>query len=152
VKATRNSAGRRLLMVLAAGIVLIGQHPTSAVANGYIFFSAITASKSNGTHFVGTVRDEVGKPMKAARVTLDIPGHNVTFVLWTDDQGRYHSQPIARSIDYKTVNLKVAKEGYRQIQASDRKRTDLGPAQAVEVDFVVRKAAAASSAPGAPNR
>lgn len=125
----------------AVGVaLLLGCYFSAPVrANGFRFFSAEGMPKDDGTHFVGSVRDEQGKPLKAARVALNIPGHNVTFVLWTDSQGRYRSTSIARTVDPNNVNLKAAKDGYTPLKTLDRKSAKVGAAQVVDVDFVMRK-------------
>ncbi|MDY6946743.1 MAG: carboxypeptidase-like regulatory domain-containing protein [Pseudomonadota bacterium] len=132
---------RSALAAVGVALLLGCQFSAPVRANGFRFFSAEGMPKDDGTHFVGSIRDEQGKPLRAARVALDIPGHNVTFVLWTDAEGRYRSTSIARTVDPKNVNLEAAKDGYTSVKIGDRKRVKVGAAQLIEVDFVMRKTA-----------
>lgn len=140
---------------LTAALLMGAGH---AFANGdnYFRFNVFdTKPLDQQIIFSGTVKDEAGRYVKDARLTIgvmvpvEVGEKLVTYNAYTNDLGRYRSLDVGSvvlaleelevAVDATKVSLKIDKTGYEEIRRLNRARG--GQKNGIfEVDFTLRKA------------
>lgn len=129
-----------------------------AIANGDNYFRFnVFADKplDQQVIFAGTVKDEDGRRIKDARLTIgvvipiEVGEKRVTYNAYTNDLGRFRSLDVASvvlaleelevSVDAAKVTLSIDKPGYEEVRRIARSKR--GQKNGIfEVDFTMRKA------------
>lgn len=131
----------------------------SALANGDAYFRFnVFAGKplEEQVVFAGSVKDEQGRRVKDARLTIgivipvEVGEKLVTYNAYTNDLGRFRSLDVASvilaleelevTVDAAKVTLKIDKAGYEEVRRIRRERA--GQKNGIfEVDFTLKKTA-----------
>jgi hypothetical protein len=88
-----------------------------AYANGGDFFEELQstwqgANAEQGVPFFGFAKDRQGKAIAGVSVSATTPSGS-TFVLQTDNKGRYRFGGFSKSVDAKRVEITCSKTGYK---------------------------------------
>lgn len=110
------------LTALTLTMGLMGAAP--AFANGGDFFEELAATWSGanadqGVPYFGFAKDRSGKSIPGVAISATTPSGS-TFVVQTDNQGRYRIPGFSKSVDAKRVQVSCAKAGYKLL-ARDRR-------------------------------
>jgi hypothetical protein len=125
------------------GAVLVA---APAFANGGDFFDEFVTAAGQprpnvGSPFFGFVRDQHGKAIPRAMVTISVgtdDEQNLTIL--ADALGHYRFPGFDKSVDPKTVNVQCSKVGYRQTVASRRVQKGAPANAPIEVDCTLASA------------
>jgi hypothetical protein len=90
-----------------------------------------------GIRYFGSAKDEHGSLVPGVVVRLDTP--KLEYVLFTDAQGRFHMM-LDVSVTADVVSASCSKPGFQLVRVT--KRNGIGPRPSVQVDCVMRRAAA----------
>jgi hypothetical protein len=105
-----------------AGIVALGVAASVAAcapayANGGDFFEELQstwlgANAEQGVPFFGFAKDRQGKSIQGVSVSATTPSGS-TFVVQTDNKGRYRFGGFSKSVDAKRVEITCSKPGFK---------------------------------------
>lgn len=101
----------------AFGLAVSLAVPSLASANGGDFFEELQstwagANAEQGVPFFGFAKDRQGKVIPGVSVSATTPSGS-TFVVQTDNKGRYRFGGFAKSVDAKRVEITCSKAGYK---------------------------------------
>lgn len=141
---------RKLLAKSAAALAFAGLAfgVTPALANGGAFFADMVAEglydPDAGVPFFGFIKDNNGRMIPNALVTLTVAGGDLSVAARADKMGHYRIPGFAKSVDPKNVDITCSKVGFRQI--ASQRRVLRGNANApIQVDCTLASAKVASN-------
>lgn len=107
----------RIGTVAAFGLAVSLAVQAPAFANGGDFFEELQstwagANAEQGMPFFGFAKDRQGKAIAGVSVSATTPSGS-TFVVQTDNKGRYRFGGFAKSVDAKRVEITCSKSGYK---------------------------------------
>jgi hypothetical protein len=108
-----------------------------ALSNGGLFFEDEEHHHAEGTVYFGAVKDPAGNALPGVSVSLRIKGESVDFVSQTNALGRYRSTQVRRDVDPKSVEVSVAKAGFREAGKVLRTRNPK-PGLPIEINFTMK--------------
>ncbi len=108
---------RRMRIAGALGLAASLAVSAPAYANGGDFFEELQstwagANAEQGMPFFGFAKDRQGKVIPGVSVSATTPSGS-TFVVQTDNKGRYRFGGFSKSVDAKRVEITCSKAGYK---------------------------------------
>jgi hypothetical protein len=107
----------RMLKGTVLGLAAALAASAPAHANGGDFFEELQstwlgANAEQGVPFFGFAKDRQGRVIPGVSVSATTPSGS-TFVVQTDNKGRYRFGGFSKSVDAKRVEITCSKAGYR---------------------------------------
>jgi len=127
-----------LVSIAVATGVLLASGPV--LANGGAFFSDMAAEgmydPDAGVPFFGFIKDQRGRFVPHALVTLTVESGELSVAARADKMGLYRIPGFAKSIDPKGIDISCSKVGYRQV-SSQRRIARGNDTAAIQVDCLM---------------
>lgn len=128
---------RRLVCWRTFSLLCLSMWLSARVEAQYFFSPDNQDEQGPGIRYFGAAKDTNGVLLSNANIVID--SGTLSIVVVTDDQGRFHQKlPLRMTLD--TVAIKCFKPGYQSVRLD--KRPGIGPKPTVQVDCVLRRAAA----------
>ncbi|MCG3774347.1 MAG: hypothetical protein JW395_1166 [Nitrospira sp.] len=128
--------GRNIMTAWMVGcLLLVGSPGTLAGGSGN------DDEHEDVLRYFGFVRDNSGRAVAAARVSLDLKG-SVSFSAATDTTGAYRI-PVPRilpNVSPENVRISCSKDGYKQLRTVVKSSLNIKPLLAVEVECIMQTA------------
>lgn len=107
----------KMLKAVIIGLAAVIAASDPARANGGDFFEELQstwqgANAEQGVPFFGFAKDRQGKAIAGVSVSATTPSGS-TFVVQTDNKGRYRFGGFSKSVDAKRVEITCNKAGYK---------------------------------------
>jgi hypothetical protein len=109
---------------------------SAPVSAQYRFNPANKDEQTAGIRYFGSVKDENGVVISDATITIE--ADRVSFVIVTDELGRFHDT-LALDMTANKVKVGCFKAGYKSIRLTKRAGV-IGPRPTVQVDCVLQHA------------
>ena len=120
----------------ALGLLCLSMWLSARVEAQYFFRPDNQDEQGPGIRYFGSAKDANGVPLANASIVID--SGTLSFVMVTDDLGRFHKKvPVQMTLD--KVAIKCFKPGYQSLRLE--KRPGVGPKPTVQVDCVLQSPA-----------
>jgi hypothetical protein len=119
---------------IIAAWCLIATSITNPIAFAQYLYNPASADEAPGIKYFGSAKDAKGALMPD--VSIQISSGHLTYVLVTDEQGRFRENVALDWVPEK-VTIKCFKEGYQLVSLNKRPGPS-APKQTVQVDCVLR--------------